>query len=265
MKKRLIYALAAALVFAAALSCHMWMLRELPEGRVEILAPDFPSAERALIPVVTERGWKPVPEGDRLVICSQSPFAAPAIRAALTGADIDAQVIDYTWTPAVAAQSGVLWMGWGTVWGIWLLWSLFRAFARKERDRAQSALNRQYLAQYLFDAGVRLLAEAIAVAVGVIVIIMAMRWLWHAEPALPPDLLPESSLFNPAHYCRWAQNTFPDGLCSSYSGVLVDKMRLSYTLAAIECGALTTGAMAIRSMIKIAVNRPIHRQFSILA
>ena len=139
MKRRLICALAAALIFAAALTYHTLILRELPESRVEVLALDFPAVEQALAPAAAEWGWEPVQEGERLVIRSQSPFAAPAMRAALSGASVDSQVIDYAWVADVAAQSGRLWRVWGVVWGIWLLWGLLRALVRTEWGRFQSA------------------------------------------------------------------------------------------------------------------------------
>ena len=99
MRRRLMVCVLAALVFAAALTCHALALRELPEGRVEVLVSDLPAAEQALSPAAAEWGWTPDREGERLVILSESPFAAPAIRAALAGAGMEAQVLDYAWAP----------------------------------------------------------------------------------------------------------------------------------------------------------------------
>ena len=250
MKRRLICALAAALIFAAALTYHTLILRELPEGQVEVLALDLPAAEQALAPAAAEWGWEPVQEGERLVIRSQSPFAAPAMRAALSGASVDSQVIDYAWVADVAAQSGRLWRVWGVVWGIWLLWGLLRALVRTEWGRFQAARKCQYPAQYLSDAGVRLMAEAIVLAVEAIAAILALQWLWRLEFIMPTGLLPDGSLFHLAHYHQWTQSTFPDGLCSSYGASLIGKLRLGHALTAVECGALTAGAVAIRSAIK---------------
>jgi len=250
MRRRAVICALAALVFAAALVCHTLALRELPEGRVEVLAPDLPAAEQALAPVAAEWGWTPGREGERLVILSESPFAAPAIRAALVGAGIESQVLDYAWAPAVAAQSGTLWLGWGAVWGLWLLWSLLWAQGRTEWDHAQAALERQYPGEYLSDAGVRLLAKAIVLAVGAVATILALQGLWRSELALPSGLLPEGTLFDPAHYRQWAQSAFPDGRCSPYGAALADKLRLSHALAAVECGALAVGAAMLRCAVK---------------
>ncbi len=175
MRRRLTVCALAALVFAGALGWHTLILRELPEGRVEVLAPDLPAAEDTLAPAAAEWGWEPASEEGRLVIPSENPFAAPAIRAALAGAGMEAQVLDYAWAPAVAAQSGTLWLGWGAVWGLWLVWSLLWAQGRTEWTRAQAALERQYPAQYLSDAGVRLLAGAIALAAWVVAAILALQ------------------------------------------------------------------------------------------
>lgn len=249
MRRRAIICALAAVVFAGALGWHTLILRELPGGRVEVLAPDLPAAEGALASVSTEWGWAPALEENRLVISSENPFAAPAVRAALAGAGVDAQVLDYAWAPAVAAQSGALWLGWGAVWGLWLGWGLFWFQARTEWARAQAALERQYPAQYLSDAGVRLLAKAVALAAWAVATILALQWLWRWEPALPPGLLPEGTLFDPAHYRRWAQSAFPDGLCSPYGRALADKLRLGHALAAAECGALAAGAAALRGIV----------------
>ncbi len=248
MRRRLTVCALAALVFAGALGWHTLILRELPEGRVEVLAPNLPAAEGALASAAAEWGWEPASEEGCFVIPSENPFAAPAIRAALAGAGMEAQVLDYAWAPAVVAQSGTLWLGWGAVWGLWLVWSLLWAQGRTEWTRAQAALERQYPAQYLSDAGVRLLAGAIALAAWVVAAILALQWLWRWEPALPSGLLPEGTLFDPAHYCRWAQNAFPDGRCSPCGTALADKLRLGHALAAVECGALAAGAAALRGI-----------------
>lgn len=250
MRRRAIICALAALVFAGALVCHTLALRELPEGRVEVLAPDLPAAEQALSPVAEEWGWTPDREGERFVIRSESPFAAPAIRAALAGAGIEAQVLDYAWAPAVAAQSGTLWLGWGAVWGLWLLWSQLWVQGRTEWSRAQAALERQYPGEYLSDAGVRLLAKAIVLAAGAVAAILALQWLWRTELVLPSGLLPEGTLFDPAHYRQWGQNAFPDGLCSAYGAGLAAKLRLGHTLAAVECAALTAGTAALWGVFK---------------
>ena len=250
MRRRAIICALAALVFAAALVCHTLALRELPEGRVEVLAPDLPAAEQALAPVAAEWGWTPGREGERLIVPSESPFAAPAVRAALAGAGMEGQVLDYAWAPAVAAQSGTLWLGWGAVWGLWLLWSLLWAQGRTEWNRAQAVLERQYPGEYLSDAGVRLLAKAIVLAVGAVAAILALQWLWRTELVLPSGLLPEGTLFDPAHYRQWTQNAFPDGLCSDYGAALAAKLRLGHALAAVECAALAVGAAALRSAVK---------------
>lgn len=250
MRRRAIICALAALVFAAALACHALALRELPEGRVEVLALDLPAAEQALAPVAAEWGWTPGREGERLIVPSESPFAAPAVRAALAGAGIEAQVLDYAWASTVAAQSGTLWLGWGVVWGLWLLWSLLWAQGRTEWDHAQAALERQYPGEYLSDAGVRLLAKAIVLAAGAVAAILALQWLWRTELVLPSGLLPEGTLFDPAHYRQWGQNAFPDGLCSAYGAGLAAKLRLGHTLAAVECAALTAGAAALCGIFK---------------
>lgn len=250
MRRRAIICTLAALVFAAALTCHALALRELPGGRVEVLALDLPAAEQALAPVAAEWGWTPGREGERLIVPSESPFAAPAIRAALVGAGIESQVLDYAWAPAVAAQSGTLWLGWGAVWGLWLLWNLLWAQGRAEWSRAQAALERQYPGEYLSDAGVRLLAKAIVLVVGAVAAILALQWLWRTELVLPSGLLPEGTLFDPAHYRQWGQNAFPDGLCSAYGAGLAAKLRLGHTLAAVECAALTAGAAALWGVFK---------------
>lgn len=244
--RRLMICALAALVFAAALAWHTLALRELPEGRVEVLAPDLPAAEQALAPVAAEWGWTPGREGERLIVPSESPFAAPAVRAALAGAGMEGQVLDYAWAPAVTAQSGTLWLGWGAVWGLWLLWSLLWAQGRTEWNRAQAALERQYLS----DAGVRLLAKAIVLAVGAVAAILALQWLWRSGLTLPSGLLPEGTLFDPAHYRQWAWNAFPDGLCSDYGTALAAKLWLGYALAAVECAALAAGAAALCGIFK---------------
>ena len=48
MRRRAVICALAALVFAGALVCHTLALRELPEGRLEVLAPDRPAAELAV-------------------------------------------------------------------------------------------------------------------------------------------------------------------------------------------------------------------------
>lgn len=250
MRRRAVICALAVLVFAGALVCHALALRELPEGRVEVLAPDLPAAEQALAPAAAEWGWTPGREGERLTVPSENPFAAPAVRAALANAGVDAQVLDYAWAPAVTAQSGTLWLGWGAVWGLWLLWSLFWAQGQMEWSRAQAALERQYPGEYLSDAGVRLLAKAIVLAAGTVATILALQWLWRSELALPPGLLPEGTLFDPAHYRQWAQSAFPDGLCSAYGAGLAVKLRLGHALAAVECAALAVGAAALRGVRK---------------
>ena len=250
MRRRLMICVLAALVFAGALGWHTLILREVPEGRVEVLVSDLPAAEDALASVSAEWGWAPASEKARLMILSESPFAAPAIRAALAGEGVEAQVLDYAWAPAVIAQSGTLWLGWGTVWGLWLLWSLLWDRGRVEWNRAQAALERQYPGEYLSDAGVRLLAKAIVLAVGAVATILALQGLWRSELALPSGLLPEGTLFDPAHYRQWAQSAFPDGRCSPYGAALADKLRLSHALAAVECGALAVGAAMLRCAVK---------------
>ena len=249
MRRRAIICALAALVFAGALVCHMRALRELPAGRVEVLAPDLPAAEQALA-AAAEWGWTSGREGGRLTVPSESPFAAPAVRAALANAGVDAQVLDYAWAPVVTAQSGTLWLGWGVVWGLWLLWSLLWAQGRAEWSRAQAALERQYPEEYLSDAGVRLLTKAIVLAVGAVAAILALQWLWRTELVLPSGLLPEGKLFDPAHYRQWAQNAFPDGRCSDYGAALAAKLWLGHALAAVECAALAAGAATLRSAVK---------------
>ena len=121
---------------------------------------------------------------------------------------------------------------------------------RVEWNRAQAALERQYPGEYLSDAGVRLLAKAIVLAVGAVATILALQGLWRSELALPSGLLPEGTLFDPAHYRQWAQSAFPDGRCSPYGAALADKLRLSHALAAVECGALAVGAAMLRCAVK---------------
>jgi len=48
MRRRLMICVLAALVFAGALGWHTLILREVPEGRVEVLVSDLPAAEDAL-------------------------------------------------------------------------------------------------------------------------------------------------------------------------------------------------------------------------
>ena len=54
MRRRLMICVLAALVFAGALGWHTLILREVPEGRVEVLVSDLPAAEDALASVSAE-------------------------------------------------------------------------------------------------------------------------------------------------------------------------------------------------------------------
>lgn len=250
MKRRAVCIL-AALAFGAALFIHTTRVLGRPlEGRVEVVSPVDPAAvEGALARTAQERDWGLTWEEKRLVIRSENRFAAQIIQAALENQGVPAQVLDYAWAPALLAQSGGLWLAWGALLGLWLLWTLILAQAKREWARVQAALERQYLAEYLSGAAVRLLAKGIGLAVGVVVTILLLQWLWRAEIALPPGLLPKGSVFDFGHYRQWAHNTFPDGLCSDYGAGLAARLRLGHALAAAECALLTICAASLRRKI----------------
>ena len=248
MKRRAICTLAAALAFGAALFIHTTRVSGRPvEGRVEVVSPADPAAvEGALARTAQEWNWELTREGDRVIVRSESRFAAQIIRAALENQGIPALVLDYAWAPTVLAQSGGLWLAWAALLGLWLLWTYFWAQAKAEWARARAVLERQYPAEYLSDAGVRLLSKTIVLAVGVVVTILLLQWLWRAEITLPPGLLPEDSVFGLGHYRLWADGAFPDGLCSPYGTELAARLRLGHVLAAVECACLTVCAVYLR-------------------
>lgn len=247
MKGRVVCIL-AALAFGAALFIHTtWVSGHPVEGRVEVVSPADPAAvEGALARTAQEWNWELTREGDRVIVRSESRFAAQIIRAALENQGIPALVLDYAWAPAVLAQSGGLWLAWAALLGLWLLWTFFWVQAKAEWARAQEALERQYPREYLSGAAVRLLAKGIGLAVGVIATILLLQWLWRAEITLPPGLLPEGSVFDFGHYRQRAGSAFPDGLCSPYDTELAARLRLGHVLAAVECACLTVCAVYLR-------------------
>ncbi|MBD5085542.1 MAG: hypothetical protein HDT33_10970 [Clostridiales bacterium] len=247
MKGRVVCVL-GALAFGAALFIHTtWVSGRPVEGRVEVIPQgETEAAEGALARTAQEWGWELTWEGDRVIIQSESRFAAQIVQAALENQGIPAQVLDYAWAPAVLAQSGGLWLAWGALLGLWPLWSLILAQVKREWACARAALERQYPREYLSGAAVRLLAKGIGLAVGAIATILLLQWLWRAEAALPPGLLPEGSVFDFGHYRQWVQNAFPDGLCSPYGVELAGKLRLGHALAAAECAFLTICAANLR-------------------
>lgn len=242
----------SALALGAALFLHAaWVLSCPTEGRVEAISlGEAEALERALRQTAEEWGWALICEDDRLVIQSENRFAAQAVQAALENRGIPAVVLDYAWAPAVAVQSGGLWLAWGALLGLWLLWTLLRVQAKEEWSRARAAVERQYPKEYLSDAGVRLLAKGIGLAVGVIATILLLQWLWRAQITLPPGLLPEESVFDFAHYRQWACDAFPGGMCSAYGAELAARLKLGHALAAAECALLTICAATLRRSIK---------------
>ena len=250
MKGRVVCVL-AALAFSVALFIHTtWVSGRPVEGRVEVIPQGETAAlEGALARTVQEWGWEITREGDRVIVQSESRFAAQIVQAALENQGIPAQVLDYAWTPAVLTQSGGLWLAWGALLGLWLLWTYFWAQAKAEWARARAALERQYPAEYLSDAGVRLLAKGIGLAVGVITTILLLQWLWRAGVALPPGLLPEGSVFDFGHYRQWVRNVFPGGQCSAYGAELAARLKRGHALAAAECAFLTICAASLRTKI----------------
>lgn len=251
MKQRVVFIL-AALAFGAVLFIHAARVLGCPtEGRVEVIPlGEAEALGRALAQTAEEWGWALIWEDDRLVIRSGNRFAAQTAQAALKNQGISAVILDYTWAPDVLGQSGGLWLAWGTLLGLWLLWALFRSQGKREWARARAALERQYPKEYLCDAGVRLLAKGIGLAVGVIVTALLLQWLWRAEIALPPGLLPEGSVFEFAHYRRWAGGVFPAGQCSACGAELAERLKLGHALAAAECAFLTVCAAMLRKSVK---------------
>lgn len=222
-------------------------------GRVEVVpAQDLDSAE-ALVrqaAVWEEQPWEISREGDRLVLENVDQFTAQMVRAALAAGGVEGQVLDYAWGPDVLEQSGRLWKFWAAAMVVWLAWSLLRTVGCREWDRAQEALEEQYLGAYLADAGVRLMVEALALAAGVVLAAAAAQWLWRTELVLPRNLLPEGSVFDVDYYRMWMRSTFPGGGCSGYGADLAAGLRQGHLLAAAECAGLTVCAAALRGAMK---------------
>lgn len=101
----------------------------------------------------------------------------------------------------------------------------------------------------LFIHTTQVLSRPLEGRVEVVVTILLLQWLWRAEIALPPGLLPEGSVFDFGHYRQWAQNAFPDGLCSDCGAGLAARLKMGHALAAAECALLTICAASLRTKI----------------
>lgn len=217
------------------------------EGRVEVIgAPDGAADVLQQAAEREERPWQISWEEDRLVLENADQFTAQMVRAVLAAGGMEAAVLDYTWGPALLAQTEYLWLVWAAAMGLWLLWSVLQLLGRREWDRAQEALEEQYLSTYLADAGVRLLAEGIVLAVSAILTVAALQWLWQVEIALPRDFLPQGSILAVEPYRMWVDSTFPAGWCSAYGADLAAELRRRGLATGAVCGVLTVCAIVLR-------------------
>ena len=226
--------------FLALLCVHHRLLKDLPENRVEMICDeqvDLPESLQKAVPL-----W----ETDRLVFRAPNLFTAQLAETALRQQGQAGTVLDYSWASKVLAQSETLWMGVGAILFLWLLFHLLWKQAGLELRRAKAALETQYWGAYWNDAGIRLLAKAIALALSLLLGVLLILYLKDFELTLPQTLLPHGSLFDLTHYCQWFEVTFPANILSPYGAALLDKPKTAYGLAALEIVTLTAFAVAVR-------------------
>jgi len=223
---------------------------EVLDGRVEVLCAA--EGEEVLREAALRfgRAWDVSREGDRLVIEGVDLYTAQQAGTALWQAGLEAYVLDYAWGPAVTAQSGKLWMGWGAVLALIVLGSLVWDQGKRELDRARESLEHCYPGAYLAEAGVRLLAKAIGLAAAAFAAAVLLRWLWNAPVELPAGFLPEGSIFDWEHYRQWTAAAFPEGMLSAYGAALAEELRRGHLIAAAECIGLTALAVLLMKVIK---------------
>lgn len=241
--RRWILPIVLLLLTAALVLAHGNRLEQLPKNRVEVLT-EAPAAVEALC-AGTDALPAPVWEEGRWVWESPDLFTAQRLETALTNGGVEAVVLDYSWAEDVLRQSGQLWMAVSAFCVLGFLILGGQNQARLEARRLRQAGKHQYLREYLYDSSVLLLGKLIVgVFLGIVAVVLVRRLL--AAPVyLPCSLLPQGSLFQPAHYQQWAAETFPTGAMSPSGLQLLAMLKVSYLFAALEtlCIVLLTAAV----------------------
>jgi len=171
------------------------------------------------------------------VIHGADRFTAREAQSLLKADYPDVNMLDYSWRAAILRQSGRMWMGAAAVVVVILLCQVAWQRGKREFVMCRDALETRYWRDYLYDAGVRLLAEAIALVIGAFLAVVLLRWLWNVPIELPGGFLPEDSIFQWEHYRQWFSSAFPEGCTSEYGVELAQKLKIGYGLAGAEWAA----------------------------
>lgn len=238
--RQLVVGCLLAVVFVGLLAYHrLVLLQDLGADRVELMGA---SVANESVLRQTEPDWDISWETDRMVIHSANPFTAQRVLAALKTEVPNAIALDYSWSTAVLRQSGILWTGVAAIIAVVFFCRLAWRWGKRELVRCRDAQEEWYLLDYLSDAGVRLLAEAIVLVAGLFLTAALLRWLWNVPVALPAYFLPDGSIFDIAHYEQWASRAFPKGVISEYGAGLMRKLQINYGFAGMECIVLVAGS-----------------------
>lgn len=207
MKQRTVLLLAALAALCGLLAAHHWILKALPENRVELLT----GAERE-------------------IISAPDPFTAAQWKELAP----EAYILDYSWAYEVLAASGDLWRFPAALCSLYVLLFVLLRQGKLELSRYRAAMASVYPGTYWKETKNRLLRRGLVAAAMLFAGLLLTRWLINAPIVLPPTLLPQGSLFDRKHYLRWLAETFPDGRCSDYALSLKRQWTSSLTCAALE-------------------------------
>lgn len=193
-------------------------------------------------------------ESDRLVLTGADRFTARRLQTVLIESGLSEETLtvrDYAWADETLTQGKNFWQLAGIFSFICILVRCGLAMLKVEYRCGSEALQIYYLADYLRENSVRLLAKIIFLTLGVFVGFAALKWLWEIHLTLPTGFLPDKSIFDLEHYRLWLENAFPADGMSDYGRELSRKLKEMCLWGLIESVLLlAAGFIPIKHKVK---------------
>ena len=193
-------------------------------------------------------------ESDRLVLTGADRFTARRLQTVLIESGLSEETLtvrDYAWADETLTQGKNFWQLAGIFSFICILVRCGLAMLKVEYRCGSEALQIYYLADYLRENSVRLLAKIIFLTLGVFVGFAALKWLWEIHLTLPTGFLPDESIFDLEHYRLWLENAFPADGMSDYGRELSRKLKEMCLWGLIESVLLlAAGFIPIKHKVK---------------
>ncbi|WP_346698791.1 hypothetical protein [Catenibacillus scindens] len=212
MKRRWRYSVGFLLLALLIFGIQCMLLRDIPEGRVEIISEDNQLEMAALLSEKSSLSHLKIQEEEgRLVLTGTDLFTAQQVQGVLRQADFSEEqygIQDYAWAKEVLEQTWTLYKI-AVVMAYMILFVYFTAsLVRHEHIRSIDEMKKSYFSDYMIRHGVRLLTEIVVVTAAGMLCLLLAQWLWRVHLVLPTGLLPDGSIFQIRHYIEWWNAAF---------------------------------------------------------